>query len=109
MVISINVTVDAYLELQKQAFKLKFVEIGKMAKLNQILKKNILLSTPSHLLKNLNHFAILSFNIISGKVMLIWGILKNVRDWTTHLKSTKLIFYLLFLRPSIEQEILYIN
>ena len=48
MVISINVTVDAYLELQKQAFKLKFVEIGKMAKLNQILKKNILLSTPSH-------------------------------------------------------------
>ena len=39
MVISINVTVDAYLELQKQAFKLKFVEIGKMAKLNQILKK----------------------------------------------------------------------
>jgi len=88
MVISIIVTVDAYLELQKQAFKLKFVEIGKMTKINQILKKNILFSTPSPLLKKLNHFAILSFNIISGKVMLIWGILKNVRDWTTHLKST---------------------
>ena len=107
MVISIIVTVDAYLELQKQAFKLKFVEIGKMTKINQFSKKNILSSTPSHLLKNLNNFAILSFNIILGKVMLIWGILKNVRYWTTHVKSTKLIFYFLFLRPPLTQKILY--